>query len=468
MDESNPGSEEHIASFLSTVPGFDRLEAPALKRVARLAHLRSFDAGEFLMRKGDDGDCMHIILEGEVSIPIMDDLGRTRLTINLGEKDLIGEMALLTGAPRTADVIALGPLRTLVLPRPAVSHLLSSQPELARFLAEILGRRLGEQGGIEAVGKYKIVGTIGEGSNGKVYRAIHPALNRIVAIKMLAHDLVHQPGFRDRFLDEARMLATLSHDNIVEIYDTEEAYGTLFIIMEAVEGTNLERHLLQRGRLDAEETTRILLELASALAYAHQRGVAHRDIKPANAVIDPSGKVKLMDFGLARAIREDPEARNNTIDGTPKYLAPEIARGQEGDGRVDVYALGVMAFEMLCGRPPFESESIQGMLKAHVRTPPPDIGSLVSGLPKGLVDFVNGALVKDPARRLQGWKKIRCLLETTLAQDDPKDQTEERIVRVRCSREMAGEVDATLQRLCDRLASKQISVALARLREDSR
>ncbi len=461
----HPCASKDVTSFLSEVPGFDRLDDRALGRVADLAMPRSFEEGEHIMRRGEEGDCMHVIVEGEVLIPLVDERGRNKLTVNLGPRELIGEMALLTGAPRTADVTAEVPVHTLVLPRQAVLELLSRHPELARFLYDILGRRLGEQGGIQSVGKYHIAGTIGEGNNGKVYRALHPTLNRVVAVKMLSHDLVYQRGFRERFLDEARTLAGLSHENIVQIFDTEEAYGTLFIVMEAIEGASLEKLLKQRGKLEADEVARILHGVASALAYAHERGIAHRDVKPANVAVEPDGGIKLMDFGLARAIREDPGARTRTIDGTPQYLAPEIALGREGDGRVDVYALGVMAFEMLSGRPPFQADSVRDMLEAHVRTPPPDIRDLVPDVPVGLADFIEGALEKDPALRLFGWDRIKDALSRPPDLEGRSEHLEERVVRVRCRPEAAGEVDAAIAKLRVDLSSKNVSVAVARLLE---
>lgn len=448
-------------AFLGTVPGFDRLEPSALARIAALAEPRTFFDGELLVRRGEPGECMHVLVEGRVRIPVLDEHGRDRMVTHVGPGELVGEMALLSGAPRTADAIAEGTVQTLAFLRPAVEEILAAHPALSRFLAAILARRLG-QGAIPGVGKYRLVGQLGAGTNGTVYRALHPTLNRVVAVKMLSHDLVHQPGFRERFLGEARTLAGLSHPNIVQVFDTEEAYGTLFIVMEALDGSDLDRLLQQRGRLGGEEIARILLPAIDALAYAHERGIAHRDIKPANVGLERSGRVKLMDFGLARAIREDPVARASSIDGTPQYIAPEVARGLEGDGRVDVYALGVMAFQMAVGRPPFEAASVVDMLRAHVRQPPPDVRRLAPELPDGLVAFIEGALVKDPERRLADWDRIRRLLASAVG-TGASARVRERIVRLRFPAEATGRVDGALADLSARLAGVDCDVAVARL-----
>lgn len=450
--------------FLATVPGFDRLDEASLERVATLVEPRRFEDGELVMRRGDVGDCMHVVVSGRVRVPVTDGQGAELLVTSLGPRELVGEMALLSGEPRSRDVFALGDTQTLVLHRPAVEELLHDHPTLARFLAEILASRLGQQGGIGLIGKYRLEGRIGSGTNGSVYRAVHPTLGRVVAIKMLSHDLVHQPGFRARFVEEARTLAGLSHGNIVDVYDIEEAYGTLFIVMELVDGTDLDKLLLQQGKLSGDEIARLLLPVAEALAYAHERGISHRDIKPANVAVEKSGRVKLMDFGLARVLRDDPASRARTIDGTPQYIAPEVARGHVGDGRVDVYALGVMAFQMATGRPPFEAGTVTEMLRAHVKTPPPDVTTLAPDLPPGLVSFIRGALVKAPEERLSDWTEIRRLLSPSTL---PKQASyEERLLRLRCRPSMAARVDQAIAELRARLAADGVEVSVARFEHE--
>ena len=401
-----------IAEFLSTVKGFQGIDAEDLESLATSIQVQTFAPGEALMKVGEPGDTMHVIQTGRVRVPIPDEDGSEKMVFHLGPGELVGEMALLTGEPRSADVIAESEVTTVVVDRATLEPLLEEYPKLAQFLTEILGSRLEGSGGIEQVGKYRLVGKLGEGTSGKVYEALHPVLNRVVAIKMLSHSLVYDLKFRERFLDEARTVASLTHPNIVQVYDTEAAYATYFIVMEKLSGSDLATAMGKRERFDPAEAAAILRQMASALAYAHGQGFAHRDIKPANVALDASGTVKIMDFGLARPIPVgDPDRQVQSVDGTPQYIAPETAMGKYADGRVDIYALGVIAFELLTGRLPFDSTDVMTMLKAHVRTPPPDIRELRPDLPEGLLRFIEGTLIKDPDERLTNPDRIQHLLD---------------------------------------------------------
>lgn len=401
-----------IAEFLSEVKGFDGIQWEDLLSLADQAHLNTYAPGRELMRAGEPGDTMHVIRTGMVKVPILDESGEERMVFHLGPGELVGEMALLTGELRSADVIAEQQTQTVSFDRATLQPLLEDYPNLARFLTEILGRRLEEKGGIGNVGKYKLIGKLGEGATGKVYEALHPTLNRTVAMKMLSHSLVYNAKFRERFLGEARLMASLSHPNIVQIFDTESAYATYFIVMEKLSGKNVAHLMKEKGKLDPYQTASILRQMAAALSYAHSKGFAHRDVKPANAALDARGTVKLMDFGLARPIAvEQGGMSTQSVDGTPQYIAPETAMGKVTDGRVDIYALGVMGFEMLTGRLPFEHQSVMDMLKAHVRQDPPDVRTINPDIPGPLADFVNSALIKDPQKRLSDYDRIQRLLD---------------------------------------------------------
>lgn len=401
-----------IVDFLTSVPGFSAIDRDQLGQIVEQIEELTFDDGEYLMRRGEPGDHMFILWKGRVKVRVVDKAsGETRMVVNLGSRDLVGEMALLTGDPRNADVQADGPVVGLKLVQDTLGPLLREYPDLAKVLTEILGRRLEAGGGIEWVGKYRLLGKLGEGATAKVYQALHPALNRVVAIKMLSHTLVYDKSFKDRFLQEARTIASLTHPNIVQIFDTEEAYRTYFIVMEKVSGTDLSKLLKARKVLSPEEAMDILRQMALALSFAHEKGVVHRDVKPANCAVDDEGVVKLMDFGIARRIPKNPTgARAKIVEGTPRYLAPEAAIGKEVDGRADIYSLGIMAYEMVTGRVPFYSDTIRDLLRMHVRKRPPDITRIRSGLPENLVRFINGALIKRPDERLTDWKQILELL----------------------------------------------------------
>ncbi len=397
-------------SFLSEVNGFSGIAPNELGKIAEQIEEREYAEGDYLIRKGDAGDSMHIIVTGKVAVPILDPQGDTKMVVHLGPKDLVGEMALLTGERRSADVIAEEAVTTLSLNRDTLQPLLRAHPPLARFLTEILGKRL-EQSQISQVGKYRLLGKLGEGATAKVYEGIHPALNRLVAIKMLSHSLLFDKTFQERFLQEARTIAGLTHPNVVQIFDTEAAYATYFIVMEKVDGTDLAKLLSVRKTLPAAECMDILRQVGAGLAYAHGEGIVHRDVKPANTAVGKSGDVKLMDFGIARPIPKGPTAeRAKTVEGTPRYLAPEAAVGKAVDGRADIYSLGVMAYEMVTGRVPFYADTIRELLQMHVRKQPVDVSKLQPDIPDGLREFIMGALIKRPDERLSDWNYIQQLL----------------------------------------------------------
>jgi eukaryotic-like serine/threonine-protein kinase len=441
---------------LSTVPGFASMDRADLESLAGQVHTATWEAEEVLMRRGDLGDAMHIVVSGGLRVPVFDDRGRQRLVARLGPGDVVGEMALLTGDRRNADVIADTRTETVVVARKTMLPLLEENPQLSRFLTEILGQRLEQSGGIDRVGKYRVLDKLGEGATSKVYEALHPGLNRTVALKMLGHHMVYDKTFRDRFITEARTIAGLSHPNIVQIFDTEQAYATWFIVMEKIDGGDLEALLRDSGPTDPATTADILLQLSRGLRYAHSQGIVHRDVKPANTAIEDNGAVKLMDFGIARRIQRDGE-RSAVVEGTPRYLAPEAIRGDPVDGRADIYSLGVMAFEMLVGQAPFIAKTMDGILRMHLAVPPPDIKRLRPGLPDGLRTFVTGALVKDPAKRLSNWEQILSLLEGGTGAR--LGQHREQIVRIRYRAKDSVRVDRAINALRDKLGDVDVAVA---------
>lgn len=441
------------ARFLSGLPGFGALEPEALERLSRELTPAAFPAGSHLMRRGEPGDHMHVLVSGRVRVPLLDAAGREKAVFLLGPGELVGEMALLTGEARTADVVAEEDTQVLVLHRRTLEPLLAAHPPLAAFLTDILGRRLLEGGGMERVGKYRLLHLIGQGSTGKVYEALHPGLNRSVAVKMLSHALAYDAHFRERFLDEARTVAGLTHPNILQVYDTEAAYGTWFIVMEKLAGRDLASLLQARGALPPVEAMEILRQLGAALAFAHARGFVHRDVKPANVWIGDDGTVKLMDFGLARPIPQDAGSpASRTVEGTPQYLAPEAAVGRAADGRADIYALGVVAFELVTGQLPFRQDNVGELLRAHVRQPPPDLGELLPDGPEGLLSFVRGALQKRPAERLSDWPHILGLLDVRAGRQANWEDAEEALVRVRFRPDAAARVEDALSALQRSLA----------------
>jgi serine/threonine-protein kinase len=201
--------------------------------------------------------------------------------------------------------------------------------------------------------KYVVQEEIAKGGMGVLYRALDRTLNRVVAIKLVHAHLTSDPSFAERFLREARAMARLHHENIVTIFSVEHDRDTQFLVMEYFPGMNLRSLIRQHTRLPLREAVTIALQLAHALAYAHAHGIVHRDIKPANILVGPQSKTKLTDFGIAAALDEISITSPGQVIGTPEYMAPEQARGLKLDGRSDLYALGIVFYELLTGNTPY-------------------------------------------------------------------------------------------------------------------
>jgi serine/threonine-protein kinase len=250
---------------------------------------------------------------------------------------------------------------------------------------------------LERLGKYEIVGKIGQGGMGEVYRASDPVLNRQVAIKTMTAGGVMEEELRKRFLREAQSAALLNHPNIVTVYDFGEEQGRMFIVMELLEGTDL-KDFIRRPRLSLRAQVGLMEQICDGLAFAHGKGVIHRDLKPANLHVSRDLHVKIMDFGLARLATSD-ITRTGLIMGTPHYMSPEQVKGEPVTTRSDVFALGAVFHELLCGRKAFDAESMHSVMYQVMHTEPPPVEQLRPELPRALGEVVRAALDKDPARR---------------------------------------------------------------------
>jgi hypothetical protein len=244
------------------------------------------------------------------------------------------------------------------------------------------------------LGKYQIKAELGRGGMGVVYRGYDPLLDRPVAIKVLPPQLTYDGQFVQRFHQEAVLAARLHHPGIVPIYDVGEQNGIHYIVMLFLEGMTLEGWLQRQGPLAPAQARPILRQVADALDYAHSHGVIHRDIKPANVMLSPEGHATLMDFGLVRAAEGTSLTRTGMVMGTPEYMSPEQALGEEVDGRSDIYSLGIVLYKMLSGKVPFARTTPYAITYAHINEPPPPLRQVRADLPAGVEAVVNKALAK--------------------------------------------------------------------------
>jgi serine/threonine-protein kinase len=248
-------------------------------------------------------------------------------------------------------------------------------------------------------GRYVLERRLGVGGMATVYGARDTVLGRPVALKALAENLAADPSFRARFLREARLAARLHHPNVVQVFDAGEDAEGLFIVMELVDGETLAHELSRRGRLPPDEVAALGIALADGLAAAHEAGLVHRDVKPRNVLRGRGGAVKLGDFGIASSAETTALTEEGSVLGTAAYLAPEQARGLPAGPAADLYALGVVLYEALAGRRPYEADSLQELVLRREREPVVPPGRLVAGVPAGLEAAILACLAVDPAAR---------------------------------------------------------------------
>ncbi len=252
----------------------------------------------------------------------------------------------------------------------------------------------------KTLGKYQIVEHIGHGGMAEVYKARHVQLDRMVAIKVLHPFLADESGFVARFRREAKIVATLRHQNIVRVYDFDydEDLDIYYMVMEYIEGESLKKRL-ESGPLAIGEALSITAAIADALDYAHQRGMVHRDIKPANILFTTENIPVLTDFGIARMLSVTGLTASGAMVGTPAYMAPEVGMGDPGSVASDVYSLGVVLFEMLTGRPPFVSETAMGVIMQHINEPVPALSQFIAHPLPALETVLQKCLAKRPEER---------------------------------------------------------------------
>ena len=282
------------------------------------------------------------------------------------------------------------------------------------------------------LGQYQIVEKLGEGGMGVVYKARDTRLNRYVALKVLPADRIADPDLKRRFIHEARAASALNHPNIITVHDIVQEAGVDFIVMEYLAGKTLETVIRRKG-MPIGEALRCGVQMADALATAHQAGIIHRDLKPANVMVSDSGLVKVLDFGLAKlserpatarhgetrtAMTGEPLTDKGTILGTVNYMSPEQAQGKAVDARSDIFSFGAVLYEMLTGRRAFQGETPIDTLSAIMRDDPKPAGELRTGLPREIDRTIARCLRKEPGRRFQHMEDLKVALEELQEESD--------------------------------------------------
>ena len=269
--------------------------------------------------------------------------------------------------------------------------------------------------------RYQLLEKLGSGGMADVFRARDLMLDRIVAIKVLRKDYSSNPDFQNYFRMEARSAANLSHPNIVTVHDFGFADNLLFIVMEFIPGKDLKQLIRERGRFSVEAGIPLIIQACAGLGYAHRAGLVHCDVKPHNLLVAPDGRLKVTDFGIARALATiTPGEHTDVVWGSPVYFAPEQAQGEAPSPASDVYSLGVVMYELLCGTPPFTASNSSELARLHISARPIPIREYIPDIPTALEEIIMKVLSKEPAARYRTADQLgRVLLKFGTQRDEP-------------------------------------------------
>jgi tRNA A-37 threonylcarbamoyl transferase component Bud32 len=367
-------------------------DGPVLKNMRYM----QIQAGKRFITQGEAADAAYIIQRGTCQLVVEKD-GDLHPVGHRAEGDIVGVMAILTGEPRSAHVEAETDMEVWVLNRDQFEHISSEQPGLLDFLTELVADRFDSRRPIadRTIGQYVATDIIGRGGFSIIYKGTHAQLNMPVAIKMMRHHLAMDPDFLRNFQNEAKTIASLNHENIIKVYDIEERFKTVFLIMEYLAGEPLSGKLKRLKAIPPTLAVHFLTQICSGLQYAHRRGIIHRDINSSNVIIRRHDRLKILDFGLACPIG----TKDFSSLGTIAYMAPEQIENDPMDQRTDIYAVGITAFEMVVGNRPFPEDDVQALVHMHLTHDIPDPAASAPDLPQDLQRFITKACQRDPNNR---------------------------------------------------------------------
>lgn len=361
------------------------------------------NAGRRFITQGKPGDtCFYIIQKGTCVVNV-EKGGELIPLARMQTGDVVGELALITGEARSAHVDAETDMHLWCLEKTQFDKLSKKYPELRSFLTNLITNWI-EIRTVTAerrIGKYLITDIIGSGGYSIVYKGVHEDLGMPVAVKMMKHDIAMNSDFINNFRNEARTIAKFNHENIVNVYDIEERFQTLFIVMEHLEGMSLRTLLKRMLKLTPVRVVDYLLQICAGLQHSHAKDVVHQDIKPGNVFILPNEKIKILDFGLAC-----PCGSENLFAGTPFYMSPEQIGCLPVDARTDIFALGLMTYEMLTGQRPFPEADAWEVMDLCLNQDIPDPAEIVPDLPEALRKYIIKACARDLCQRYQNVAEI--------------------------------------------------------------
>ncbi|QDU97917.1 protein kinase domain-containing protein [Lignipirellula cremea] len=397
-ERGSSGTAALRCEFFSTLPQH------VVHLLETYMHDADFAAGEYLMRQGDEGDALMVLHQGTVEVSTVNEQGERNLITRTSRVQVLGEMALLTRERRSADVVAVTPVKVLVLPAQRFHEVAAEHPILCEVLTMLVATRLGRPDREDVLSgkkldRYVIRRRLGRGGMSVVYAACDAETNHNIALKMMSHRLVYDASALAQFQREADIVEAFEHPNLLRTYGRFEAFHTFFIVMDYCDGETLAQLLRRVGPLPEKEFRQILGQTADALAYAHRAGVVHQDIKPSNIMIGRDGVVKLMDFGLARPLADPHEANYDAIVGTPRYMAPEQSHCGPITPQTDYFSLGCVAYEMMTGQPLFQNNTIAGLIERVRVWNPSDTRPLRPDYADDIHTFLDHALQNSPLRR---------------------------------------------------------------------